>query len=116
MPLLTDAEKAKRDAFIHKEQSKLGNFFENRERKFRAATGMKDIMGRGVKCQENSFANKNSLVEPSSKTNQKDHHQNQTPSATAQPPPKFELKKTKTVAPQPAAAAEESELEIDFGG
>ena len=46
-----------------KEQSKLGSYFDFRDKKFKTNNGMNDLMQAGLKCQENKFANKNSMAQ-----------------------------------------------------
>lgn len=56
MPMLTDAEKEKRDAFIQKEKSKIGNYFDYRDKKFNPGNRMNSLLRSGIQCQETSFA------------------------------------------------------------
>ena len=64
MPMLSEQEKEKREAFMKKEQVKIGSYWDIRDKRFNNQHKMGDpLSNTGIRCQESNFANKNSHIE-----------------------------------------------------
>ena len=107
MPIISQEEREKREALWKKEQSKIGTYFNYRDRKFKLSHGMNDLMQTGLKCQENKFAKKTSAAALEKSSN------------------KMDIQRSKVMAPKPPQIApqnagengdDDDGFEIDFGG